>query len=325
MSRVLVVDDDPQVCSLVTTMLERNGYTCVPASSAGEARRRLEHDWFHLVLSDVTMPGESGIDLARHVAAAYPDTAVLIMSAIDDPSCADDAVDIGVHGYLVKPFNLSQLLIDVSSALRKRDLEQERRRESRLELRRSREDTLRRLAKAAEFRDGETGRHTERLGEYCGAIARTLSLTPDLCDLIRLASPLHDVGKIAVPDWILLKAGPLTPPERELMQKHAEVGYLILNGSGEELLELAATMAWTHHERRDGGGYPRGLKGDEIPLEGRIVAVGDVFDALTSDRVYRRAMTVEDALRILEDGRGTHYDPVVLDALLTVVTRRRAA
>ena len=325
MSRVLVVDDDPQVCSLVTTMLERNGYVCVAAASGEEARKRLENGEFHLVLSDVTMPGESGIDLARHVATTFPETAVLIMSAIDDPSFADGAVDIGVHGYLVKPFNLSQLLIDVSNALRKRDIEQERRRESRLELRRSREDTLRRLAKAAEFRDGETGRHIERMGEYCGAIARALALTSERCDLIRLASPLHDVGKIAVPDWILLKAGPLTPPERELMQKHAQVGYLILNGSGEELLELAATMAWTHHERLDGSGYPRGLDGDEIPLEGRIVAVGDVFDALTSDRVYRRAMSVEDALRILEDGRGTHYDPVVLDALLTVVAGRRAA
>ena len=325
MSKVLVVDDDPQVCSLVTTMLERNGYACVGAATGEEARRRLESGSFHLVLSDVTMPGESGIDLARHVATTYPETAVLIMSAIDDPSFADDAVDVGVHGYLVKPFNLRQLLIDVSNALRKRDIEQERRRASRLELRRSREDTLRRLAKAAEFRDGETGRHIERMGEYCGAIARTLSLSPELCDLIRLASPLHDVGKIAVPDWILLKAGPLTPPERELMQKHAQVGYLILNGSGEELLELAATMAWTHHERLDGSGYPRGLEGDDIPLEGRIVAVGDVFDALTSDRVYRRAMTVEDALRILEEGRGTQYDPAVLDALLAVLAGRRAA
>jgi putative two-component system response regulator len=325
MSRVLIVDDDPQVCSLVTTMLERNGYACFSASTAAEARTKLAGERFHLVLSDVTMPGESGFELARHVARTYPETAVLIMSAIDDPAVADGAVDIGAHGYLVKPFNLSQLLIDVSNALRKRDIEQERQRESKLELRRSREDTLRRLAMAAEFRDGETGRHIERMGEYCGAIAGTLGLGSDRCELIRLASPLHDVGKIAVPDWILLKPGPLTPAERELMQKHAEVGYLILTGSGEELLELAASMAWTHHERLDGSGYPRRLRGDEIPMEGRIVAVGDVFDALTSDRVYRRAMSIDDAVRVLEEGRGTLYDPLVLDALHAVVAERRAA
>jgi cyclic di-GMP phosphodiesterase len=324
-NQVLVVDDDPQVCSIVVTMLERNGYVCSAASTVKEARARLDRDQFSLVLSDVTMPGESGIELARYVTSTFPQTAVLIMSAIDDPAVADGAVDIGVHGYLVKPFNLSQLLIDVSNALRKSDIERERVRESRLELRRSREDTLRRLAKAAEFRDGETGRHIERMGEFCGAIARQLGLSTERAALIRLASPLHDVGKIAVPDWILLKPGPLTPAERELMQKHAEVGYLILTGSGEELLELAASMAWTHHERLDGSGYPRGLKGDDIPLEGRIVAVGDVFDALTSDRVYRRAMSVDDAIRVLEEGRETMYDPAVLDALLAVVSGRRAA
>jgi putative two-component system response regulator len=325
MNQVLVVDDDPQVCSIVVTMLERNGYVCHSAATVKEARGWLEEDTFDLVLSDVTMPGESGIELARYVTSTHPQTAVLIMSAIDDPAVADGAVDIGVHGYLVKPFNLSQLLVDVSNALRKREREQERMRESRLELRKSREDTLRRLAKAAEFRDGETGRHIERMGEYCGAIARKLGFGSEHAALIRLASPLHDVGKIAVPDWILLKPGPLTPAERELMQKHAEVGYLILTGSGEELLELAASMAWTHHERLDGSGYPRGLKGDEIPLEGRIVAVGDVFDALTSDRVYRRAMSVDDAIQVLEEGRGTHYDPAILDALLAVVSGRRAA
>jgi putative two-component system response regulator len=324
MSRVLVVDDDPQVRTIVRTVLERHGYDCRAAGSAIEAREQLASEEVELVLSDVTMPGESGIDLARHLRSSHPEVAVLMMSAIDDPAVADRAVELGVHGYIVKPFNISQLLIGVSSALRMHDLDRSRARESTLELRRSREDTLRRLARAAQFRDGETGRHIERMGEYCGAIARKLGIEPERAELLRLAGPLHDVGKIAVPDWILLKPGPLSEDERALMEKHGEVGFLILSGSQEELLELAASMALTHHERLDGSGYPNGLAGPDISLEGRIAAVADVYDALTSDRVYRPRFSKQDADAHLEAGRGTLYDSEVVDALLAAAAEEAA-
>jgi HD-GYP domain-containing protein (c-di-GMP phosphodiesterase class II) len=187
------------------------------------------------------------------------------------------------------------------------------------ELQRAHAETIRRLASAAEYRDDDTGRHIERMGRYCEFLARRLGLEEARCELLRIASPLHDVGKIAIPDAILLKPGPLSVEERRLMERHAEVGYELLSGSSSELLEVAATIAWTHHERVDGGGYPRGLVGAEIPLEGRIASVADVFEALTSDRVYRPAFTVREALELMRRERGTHFDAVILDVLVESV------
>jgi diguanylate cyclase (GGDEF)-like protein/PAS domain S-box-containing protein len=189
-------------------------------------------------------------------------------------------------------------------------------RRSELELALSREEMIRRLSAAAEFRDTSTGRHIERMGHYCALLADRLGLDEDRVELIRLASPLHDVGKIGVPDSVLLKPGPLTPDEREVIERHAEIGHSMLAGSGSPLLELAATIARTHHERFDGAGYPHGLAGEEIPLEGRIASVADVFDALTSDRPYRPGFSLPDALAMMKAGRGTQFDPLLLDLFL---------
>src|SRR3989441_201620 len=160
------------------------------------------------------------------------------------------------------------------------------------------------------------GRHIERVALYCDLIARRLGLNETFAELIRIASPLHDIGKIGIPDHVLLKPGPLDDGERSLIEQHAEIGYRILTGSGTELLDLAASIALTHHERWDGAGYPMRLRAEEIPLEGRIVAVADVFDALTSDRVYRAAFSPDSAVEIMVAGRGTQFDPTVLDAFL---------
>jgi diguanylate cyclase (GGDEF)-like protein len=181
------------------------------------------------------------------------------------------------------------------------------------ELRRSRADTIARLAHAAEFRSFEIGPHVERMSRYCAALGTRIGLPEERIKLIRIASTLHDIGKIAVPDEILLKPGPLTPDERGVMQRHSEIGHEILTDSSSEVLELAASIALTHHERYDGTGYPRGLSGEAIPLEGRIAAVADVFDALRSDRVYRKAMPFGQAVALMRDGRGTHFDPELLD------------
>ena len=195
---------------------------------------------------------------------------------------------------------------------------------SELELKRAHEETIRRLADAAEFRDAETGRHTERMSRYCELLARRLGLDEERCDLIRVASPLHDIGKIAVPDGVLLKPGPLTPDERKQIERHTEVGYKLMSNSSSELLEVASTIAWTHHERFDGRGYPRGLVGEAIPLEGRIAAIADVFDAITTDRVYRQAMTPDDAIALMRDGRGTQFDPFMLDLFLEALDETAA-
>jgi PAS domain S-box-containing protein len=188
--------------------------------------------------------------------------------------------------------------------------------EAQASLRRSREETIRRLSRAAEFRDDETGAHIERVSHYCELIAMRLGLGPEFCEQMRIASPMHDVGKIGITDAILLKPGPLDADQRAEMQRHPDIGYGILAGSGAELLDLAATIARTHHERFDGHGYPRGLKGEDIPLEGRIAAVADVFDALTSDRVYSAAFSRAEAFVMMRAERGSHFDPRVLDAFL---------
>src|SRR4051812_6235219 len=204
-------------------------------------------------------------------------------------------------------------------------------RDSQEALARSQEETIRRLSVAAEYRDEDTGHHIDRMSTYAAILARELGLPEDEVELIRIAAPLHDVGKIATPDAILLKPGALTPEERRIMEEHATTGWQMLSDSTSELLQLAATIARTHHEKVDGTGYPRGLKGDTIPLVGRIAAVADVFDALTSDRVYRPAMSIDRALGIMREGRGTQFDEDVfdvfercLDELLTVRARLSA-
>jgi cyclic di-GMP phosphodiesterase len=246
---------------------------------------------------------------------------------------AEEALGHGAYGYVIKPFSSNEILINVANGLRRRQLEIESRRHRELleqavrdrtaaltsslkELRHSREETIERLARAAETRDDATGRHIKRVSLYCHLLARAIGLDGDRCELIRIVSPLHDIGKIAIPDRILLKPGPLTAEERTIMQGHAEAGYHMLLGSGEELLDLAATIARTHHERYDGAGYPCRLAGTGIPIEGRIAGVADAFDALTSDRVYRPAVPLEETLEVMRAGRGTQFDPEVLDAFL---------
>jgi response regulator RpfG family c-di-GMP phosphodiesterase len=188
--------------------------------------------------------------------------------------------------------------------------------QSELDLRTSHEQTIRRLSRAIEARNRETGWHVERMSRYAALIANRVGLDAERCELIRIAAPLHDIGKIAVPDSVLLKPGRLTKEERAVMETHAELGHQMLCGSGEELLDLAARIAWTHHERVDGDGYPRGLAGKDVPVEGQIAAVADVFDALISDRVYRQAFSVDEAVEVLRLGRGSHFEPVVVDAFL---------
>jgi len=345
-ARILIVDDDRHVRDLVRRLLERAGYACAVAENGFEARRLLTTRRFELLVCDLQMPGESGLDVISHVRRAYPGTAAIMVTGVDDEKLADHALTLGAYGYVVKPFSSTDLSIQVLNALRRRELENAQRHErERLEqmveerthelqravddLKRSEEETVRRLAAAVEARDHETAEHIERVGEFSALVANYLGLDDTQCELLRRSSTLHDVGKIGVPDEILLKPGPLTPGEVLAMQRHAKIGHDILSGSGLDLLDLAATIAWTHHERIDGTGYPRGLAGSEIPLEGRIVAVVDVYDALTSDRPYRPGLTHEDALALMREGSGTHFDAIVLDAFMRAVeniaARREAA
>jgi putative two-component system response regulator len=258
----------------------------------------------------------------------------------DNPELAEHAFEMGAYGYLVKPYRRGDLLITVSNAMRRRRLEQQTRiyqreleqdvlvktletehmrqllRRSEESLERSRLETVHKLSLAVEMRDQVTGHHLSRMGAYCEQLGTRLELSGEVCDSLALAGQMHDIGKIAVPDHILLKSGPLTGDERTQMQTHAEVGRQILQGSESPLLQLAESIAWTHHEKIDGSGYPRGLRGDEIPIEGRVAAVADVFDALTRNRPYRVAMPLAKATAIMGEGRGTQFDADVLDVFM---------
>jgi HD-GYP domain-containing protein (c-di-GMP phosphodiesterase class II)/methylmalonyl-CoA mutase cobalamin-binding subunit len=182
-------------------------------------------------------------------------------------------------------------------------------------------ETVQRLSMAVEFRDEDTGAHIERIGRFSVLLAEHIGMDAEFCERLKHAAPLHDVGKVAIPDAILLKPGPLTPEERAIVETHAEEGHRLVRGSSSSILDMAATIALSHQEKWDGTGYPRGLKGEAIPIEGRIVAVADVFDALTSDRVYREAFAVEEAVQMMREQRGRHFDPVLLDAFMEVLGR----
>src|SRR5687768_833425 len=328
--RVLVVEDDPQGLKLLIRLLGHAGYRCSAAPDAGDARRQLAEEQFDLVLADVNLPGESGLQLVQHVLAEYPHMAAVMATGMDDATVANAAIQIGAYGYIMKPFTTNQVLFGVKNALSRRKLEIEnsaqretleeivRARTMALErsakrLKLSREETVRRLSRAVEYRDEETGGHTERMSAYSAMLAGKLGVD---VESIRIASPMHDVGKVALPDHILLRPGALTPDERREMERHTLIGYQILSGSGSALLELGATIALTHHEKWDGSGYPRQLAGNAIPLEGQVAAVADVFDALTSYRPYRRAFPIDEAVDIMRSERGRHFDPRLVDLFL---------
>lgn len=337
---VLIVDDDSAIRQMIARILERAGHTCYEASDPSAALALADLYLFGLVMCDVNMPGGSGLDLVRALRARHPDIAVLMVSGMDDPRTAAMATDSGAYGYIVKPFQRNEIVIAAANALQRRHLEIENRahrqhlellvaerttdltatveRLTQVEqaLRDSQEEAIRRLAQAAEFRDPMTGAHLNRMSRTCELLAERAGLGKTRSELIRIASPMHDIGKIGVPDEILRKPGKLTEPEMEQMRKHPVIGSEILAGSASELLRLGGLIALTHHERWDGTGYPCSLSGEKIPVEGRIVAIADVFDALTSERPYKAAFSVDESLSIMCEGRGKHFDPDLLDVFL---------
>ena len=337
---ILVVDDEEPIRRLIGYLLQSHGYTAALAADAREARQKLDEQPFALLLCDVNMPGESGMDLVRNVLADRPPTAAIIVTGLDSSVLANAALDVGAFGYIVKPFESNEVLIDVANALRRRRLEIENRlhrenledivrtrtvalqqaldwlERSEKELRLSREETIQRLAIAAEFRDSSTAQHIQRMSHYCDLLARNYGMSPERCDLIRTASPMHDIGKIGTPDHVLLKPGKFTQEEFGVIAQHAEIGYRILSGSNAELLKVAAMIAYTHHERFDGSGYPRELKGEAIPIEGRIASIADAFDALTTQRVYKPAFELSHAIELMLKHRGEHFDPELLDVFV---------
>jgi putative two-component system response regulator len=313
----LVVEDHQSTREMLARILGREGYRCDLVRDIAEARGRLDGAPYDLVICDVRLPDGSGVDLMAAVMSRHASIAVLMISTLDDADLAEQALELGAYGYIVKPVSANDVLIPVWGALRHRRGESNGHDESPA----VQAEIIQRLCIAVEARDAEAAPRISQMSSYCWHIGRELGLWPEECERLHAASPMHDIGNVAVPDRILLKRGTLTAPERAAMQRHADTGYRILAGSRARVLRLASTIALTHHERYDGSGYPRGLIRDEIPLAGRIAAVADVFAALTRDRAHRPRLLHSDALKVLKEGRGADFDPDVLDAFLAVDER----
>lgn len=311
-----MVDDDPEACRLAVELLEAQGMVATAASTIAAARAELAKDAFDLVLSDVRLPDSLGAVFTDYLRQHAPETATILVDDEPGVNNASTALAKGVDDFLTRPFSGEQLAIAVARALRRRAERTGALVESQAGVA---EDVLDCLIKAGRFRDEETSEHVERVSRTCGLIAKELGWSAADCGTLRAASAMHDIGKVGVPDAVLRKPGKLTAHERASIERHAQIGYDILSGSNNPVLELAATIALSHHERIDGDGYPKGLAGDDIPLEGRITAVADVFDALTNDRVYRSAATAEDALELMQAGDGTQFDSRMLAAFREVL------
>jgi putative two-component system response regulator len=336
---VLVVDDEAPVRRVLGRLLEAEGYQVLHAESGSQALELVTRGGVDTVLLDLMMPGMSGLDVCRRIRAdaGLTYTPIVFLTAVNDREFRREAREAGADDFLSKPFDEIELLARVRNTVRVKLYYESIARERndlrvaidgsaraladasahlerlKRELEYARHETIERLCRAAEFRDDETATHLQRMSHYCHLLGRKKGLDPYTCELLRVASPMHDVGKIGIPDHILLKPGRLTPDEFVIMKQHAEIGWRILSGSDSELLELAASIARTHHEKWDGSGYPRGLQGEDIPIEGRIAAVADVFDALTSARPYKKAWSLEDAVALLENGKAQHFDPDLVE------------
>ncbi|MDH7568492.1 MAG: response regulator [Armatimonadota bacterium] len=339
--RVLVVDDEELSRQVLVDLMASFGHEVETARDGIEALAKLHLD-IDLVLLDVAMPGMDGYQVARRIredpmAGDVPIVMVTALSAREDRL---RAVEAGANDFIAKPADPTELRVRTTSLLRMKaaqdalkqqqaQLEQtiQRRtaalRQALAEMEEAQRrahaaylDTIQRLAIAAEFKDAGTAGHIRRIGQFCGILAEAIRLPPSEVEILRHATPMHDVGKIGIPDRILLKPGQLDPEEWNLMKQHTIIGHHILDGSPSELLDAGAVVALSHHEKWDGTGYPGGLAGEEIPLWGRICAVADLFDAYTSERPYKSARSNEDAWSLLRTSAGTHLDPRLVEAFL---------
>ena len=348
-SKIMIIDDEQLVIRVVRRFLSSDGYdNFITVTDPREALEAIDREKPDVVLLDIMMPHITGLDLlkVRQKTRTFQHIPFIILSANSENQIKREALQSGATDFLSKPVDPNDLILRVQNALtvkRHHDhlanyaVELERQvRERTRQIEKSREQIIHCLARAAEYRDNETGEHVIRVGKYCGVIAQQLGFSPGYCREIELAAQLHDVGKIGIPDSVLLNPGklnneefevmkthcglgmqimePLANSEGERIRRHTDMGGFIMDGVDSPMLELAATIARTHHEKWDGTGYPFQLEGDAIPIEGRICCVADVYDALCSERPYKPKFPIKKCLEIMISERGTRFDPIVLDA-----------
>ena len=320
--RIVVVQDD-EGAALLERILRAAGYEELRTAHSPAVLDVLLHRWEpDLVLLDLQLPGNDGFELLETVVAT--NVPALVLTADDTPTTRRRALGLGAKDFVTKPLDRVEVLLRVGNLLQTRRLQraledrnhdlQRWVRARTADLEEARKETLERLALAAEYRDDDTQQHTKRVGRTAALLARHLGLAPETIEHLRLAAPLHDVGKIGIPDAVWLKPGALSDHERKMLEQHTEIGGRILSGSRSPILRLAEQIARTHHERWDGSGYPGGLAGDAIPLAGRITAVADVFDVLAHPRPHKQAWPLAKAVQEIVDQAGRHFDPEVVAA-----------
>jgi putative nucleotidyltransferase with HDIG domain len=331
--RILIVDDEEAIREVVYSMLTMSGYECRQAASGVEALKILETQEFELLMSDLMMAEMDGKDLLARAKEKYPDMPVLMVTAVHDISTALEALRNGAYDYLLKPFEREQLLASARRALENRRLKLENRtyqtnleslvearteqlRRAMLDLERSYDITLEALGDALDLKDAETEGHSKRVTAYTIAMARAMGLEQEKIRIIARGAFLHDIGKMAIPDAILRKPGPLTPDEVLIMREHCARGYNMLCKI--PFLKEASDIVFSHQERWDGTGYPRGLKGEEIPLGARLFAIADTMDAITSDRPYRPAQSFGAAREEIVRWSGRQFDPNLVKTFLDI-------
>ena len=302
---VLIVDDEPTNLRVLNQILN-DSYKLIFAKSGHEALRLVEKERPDLILLDVMMPGLTGYEVCERLKKEnqFKSIPIIFITALNDPDDEAKGLNLGAVDYISKPISPAVVKARVKTHLSLVDVE---------ELRRTRLQVIQRLGRASEYKDNETGMHVMRMSHYARIIALGYGFSDEEADNLFNAAPMHDIGKIGIADSIMLKPGKLTNEEFAIMKTHPIIGAEILGDSDSDLIELAKLVSLTHHEKFDGSGYPKQLKGEDIPIEGRIVALADVFDALTSIRPYKDAWSIESAMAYIDGEKGKHFDPQLVD------------